>query len=83
MELDFETIKRDYLPNEGDDDKMRSLKEAMECLNPAEQRIWLTYVECGTYTATAKEYNVSAPTAKKYITQLKNKILEHLEENDA
>lgn len=77
--LDYDLIQKDYTTNENDDDTLRNIKEAIDRLTPAEKKIWLTYVEYGTYSDTAREYSVSAPTAKTKILAIKNKILSQLE----
>lgn len=74
MRFDYNLIKDDYLPNDMDDDRLRNVKDAIMELTPAERKIFLTYVETESYAATAREYNVSAPTAKAYILTVKNKI---------
>lgn len=58
-----------------DDDTLIVIKEAIEKMRPMEQRLWIDYVECGTFAALARKYNVSAPTAKTYIMRLKEKII--------
>ena len=61
-----------------DDDTLIVIKEAIEKMRPMEQRLWIDFVECGTFAALARKYNVSAPTAKTYIMRLKDKILNAL-----
>ena len=61
-----------------DDDTLMVIKEAINKMRPIEQRLWIDYVECGTFAALARKYNVSAPTAKTYIMRLKEKILDAL-----
>lgn len=61
-----------------DDDTLIVIKEAIDKMRPMEQRLWIDYVECGTFAALARKYNVSAPTAKTYIMRLKEKILDAL-----
>ena len=61
-----------------DDDTLIVIKEAIEKMRPMEQRLWIDYVECGTFAALARKYNVSAPTAKTYIMRLKEKIIDAL-----
>ena len=78
----YDKIREDYTPNDRDDDRLRNIKDAMLQLTPAELKIWLTYVEYGTYSDTAKEYNVSAPTAKTYVNRVKNKILDIVKQYD-
>ena len=61
-----------------DDDTLMVIKATIEKMRPMEQRLWIDYVECGTFAALARKYNVSAPTAKTYIMRLKEKILNAL-----
>ena len=61
-----------------DDDTLIVIKEAINKMRPMEQRLWIDFVECGTFAALARKYNVSAPTAKTYIMRLKEKILDAL-----
>lgn len=75
----MEIYMDDYAFNEWeDDDKMRGIKEAISSLRPVERKIFLTYVEGGTYTSVANEFGVSVPTAKKYICEIIDKIKERL-----
>lgn len=61
-----------------DDDTLMVIKEAIKKMRPMEQRLWIDYIECGTFAALARKYNVSAPTAKTYIMRLKEQILDAL-----
>lgn len=72
----------DYLPTPQDDDEMLLIKSALQGLRPIERKIFLTYTELGTYTATAKEYRVSVPTAAKYIKIIRNKIQKFIDDNN-
>lgn len=79
MEIEFEKWESEYWPDEiNDDDEMLSYKEAIGKLNTIQRKIFLTYVELGSYAATGREFGVSTPTAKKYINEIKNKIFENL-----
>lgn len=71
----------DYLPTKDDDDRMLMIKNALQSLRPIERKIWLTYTELGTYTAVAREYNVSVPTAAKYLKIIRKKIMDYLDDN--
>lgn len=75
----IEVFPEDYLVNEEDDDTMVCIKEAIADLRPVERTIWLKYVETDNYSAVAREYSVSVPTAKKYINEIKNKIISKLD----
>ena len=82
----FQPIKifeDDYIPNTMEDDEMiYRIKQAVQDLKPVERKIFLTYVEGGTYTAVAKTYKVSVPTAKNYTLHVINKILEMINKDD-
>ena len=74
-------IEEEYMMHgPDDDDEMYQLKEALKnALNPLERKIFITYLECGTYSATAKLFKVSKPTVSKYVNNLKNKIIEYVD----
>ena len=74
---------KEYEFNEwDDDDRMKRIKDALQSLKPVERKIFLTYVESGTYSETARQYNVSVPTAKRYLIEIKNKLLSKIELED-
>lgn len=75
LPFDYNLIKTDYEINGDEDDEMYRLKEAIAKLTPVERKIFLTYAELGSYAQTARQFNVSAPTAKTYINNVKDKIL--------
>lgn len=64
-----------------DDDEMMLIKEAIKSLNTVQRKIFLTYAETGTYTATAKEFGVSIPTVCSYIKKIRNKLIEYVFNN--
>ena len=74
-----EIDEREYEVTIEDDDRMYTLKTAIQGLRPVERKIFLTYVESGTYSETARQFNVSVPTAKRYIVEIKNKIINMIE----
>jgi len=75
MMENFEKWAEEYLPNDMvDDDLMLRIKEAVQRLNTIQKKIFLTYVELGSYAATGREFGVSTPTAKKYINEIKSKL---------
>lgn len=79
----IELIEEEYMiHNEGEDDEMYLLKEAVKnALNPIERKIFLTYVETGTYAEVAKTFKVTAPTVAKYIKALITKITDYVSTN--
>lgn len=73
--------KREYTTEEytavdrmNDDDLIVGIKERLLNLKKVERDIFLVYVNEGSYAAVAKKYNVSAPTAKSYISIIKKKL---------
>ena len=76
-----EIDERDYDITIDDDDMMYRLKSAIQALRPVERKIFLTYVESGTYSETARQFNVSVPTAKRYVVEVKNKIISKIEDD--
>lgn len=75
-------FEEDYItPNENDDDEMLLIKEAISKLNGVQKKIYLSYVENGTYTATAQEFGVSIPTIKTYINNINGIIRNYIFDN--
>lgn len=75
-------VEEYMIHNDREDDEMYQLKEALRnALNPIERRIMITYMECGTYVATAKVFHVSTPTVTNYIKALKTKIIDYVFNN--
>lgn len=68
-------------PMAEDDDEMLLIKEAISKLNGVQRKIYLSYVENGTYTATAEEFGVSIPTIKTYINNINGIIREYIFDN--
>lgn len=74
--FDIEMALKDYLTFEdSDDDALRTLKERILSLRPAERRILLTYIDFGTYSETAREFNVSSTCIRKYINDIRRKLI--------
>ena len=61
-----------------DDDEMFLIKQALSSLTSVQRKIYLTYLESGTYTATAKEFGVSVPTIRTYINNINDIIKEYV-----
>lgn len=79
----IQLIEEEYTEhNPLEDDELFWLKEALtNALNPLERKIFLSYVEAGTYAATAKYFKVSTPTLSKYINTLRMKITQYVADN--
>lgn len=60
--------------NMEDDDLLYTLKKNISKLKEPEKILLLLYLNTGTYASIAKKYNVSKPTAKKYIMTLIKKL---------
>ena len=74
--FDIEMAIKDYLTFEdSDDDALRTLKERILSLRPAERRILLTYIDFGTYSETAREFNVSSTCIRNYINDIRKKLI--------
>lgn len=79
-ELNVELCLPDYIPNtDRDDDEMFHIKSAFASLPYLDQKIFIQYMELGgTYTALARFYGVTPPTAKATITRIRQKIYDNL-----
>ena len=75
-------IEEEYLQhNDEETDEIYWMKEALKnALTPYQRKIYITYLENETYTATAKVFKVSTPTCQKYITGLTQKIIDFVNE---
>lgn len=74
MEVPFSHIEREYLPNIEDTDEMLAIKEKFFNLTEAERRIFMIYLDEGTYSGVAKFFGCSHPTAKKKIKSILEKF---------
>lgn len=75
MEVPFSRIEDEYRPNMDDDDRMLAIKEKFFLLTEPERRIFMVFLDEGTYSGVAKFFGVSNPTAKKYIRRILQKFL--------
>lgn len=74
--FDLNNAIEDYLTfADSDDDSLRILKERILGLQPAERRILLTYIDFGTYSETAREFNVSSTCIRNYINDIRKKLI--------
>lgn len=77
--MEYNKWKLDYIPdNWGDDDEMYRIKEVIDSLPFVQKKIFLTYAELGSYAAVGREFGVSTPTARTYIREIRDKIMELL-----
>ena len=80
VEISTKLIEEEYLiHNEYEDDELYWLKESLKnALTPYQRKIYITYIEAGTYAETARLFKVSTPTAKKYCDMLTKKIMDYM-----
>lgn len=75
----YEWIDDNTQPTEEDDDdslqKKEQIRKGLKNLNDIELRIFKSYIDNPCFAALSRKYNVSTPTVKKYIENLKEKIL--------
>lgn len=74
MEIPFSRIEEEYLPNIEDTDETLILKERLFKLSEPERRIFLLYLDEGTYAGVAKIFGVCNITAKKKIKSIIEKL---------
>lgn len=74
MDVPFSKIEEEYKPNIEDTDEMLAIKEKFFSLTEPERRIFMVYMDEGTYSGVAKFFKVSCPTAKKYIKRIIEKL---------
>lgn len=74
--INKETVNEYLTITDNDDDNMVEIKTRIKSWTPSAQLIWITYCELGSYAATAREFNVSAPTAKTYVNKLKQRLVD-------
>lgn len=78
-EITQEIIEEEYMSHlDTDDDELYWTKEAISKMTKLQRKIYVTYLECGTYAATAKVFKVSVPTLKKYVNNLTAWIREYV-----
>lgn len=71
----------DYEVNDEDDDRMWWIKDAIASLRPVERKIFLTFTECGTFAETGRIFNVSTPTARSYVNEIREKIKKYVDDH--
>lgn len=73
-------LEAEYMEHlETDTDELYWTKECLKNeFTPVQRKIFITYLELGTYKATAELFNVSQPTVQKYIKNLIGIIHEYI-----
>ena len=75
----IELIEEEYIMhNQDEDDELYWTKEAIKALKPFQRKIYLTWLEAGSYTAAAKLFRVATPTLRKYIRSLTILITDYI-----
>lgn len=78
-EITQEMIEEEYMAHlETDDDELYWTKEAISKMSKLQRKIYVTYLECGSYAGAAKVFQVSVPTLKKYVNNLTAWIREYV-----
>lgn len=75
--MGIDIYPEDYEIGPEDDDLMATIKEAIAELKPMERKIWLTYVE-SNYSQCAREFHVAVPTSKRYVSAIRQKIIDKI-----
>lgn len=80
IEISSKLIEDEYMEHSPEeDDELYWCKESLKkILTPLERKIYVTYLENGTYTSTAKAFKVSTPTLQKYVKGLTARIAEYV-----
>ena len=72
-------IEEEYLEHlDSDSDELYWMKEGLKTLTPVQRKIYITWLEAGTYADAARVFGVSKPTLQKYVKNLTNKIREYV-----
>lgn len=77
---DIKPLEQEYMEHlETDTDELYWTKECLKNeFTPVQRKIFITYLELGTYKATAELFKVSQPTVQKYIKHLVGIIHEYV-----
>ena len=77
---DIKPLEAEYMEHlETDTDELYWTKECLKNeFTPVQRKIFIAYLELGTYKATAELFNVSQPTVQKYIRNLIGIIHEYI-----
>lgn len=77
---DIKPLEQEYMEHlETDTDELYWTKECLKNeFTPVQRKIFITYLELGTYKATAELFGVSQPTVQKYIKNLVAIIHEYI-----
>lgn len=72
----YEEYEGDYINYDfiGDDDCMRRVRDEVKRLPLPERKIFLLYLEVGSFTEVAKELHCSVPTASHKVKAIRDKI---------
>ena len=73
-------IEEEYIThNDDESDELYWCKEALiHAITPLERRIYITYLEQGSYAAASRCFKVCVQTFKKYVNKLKAKIANYV-----
>lgn len=79
-DIEIRPLEQEYMEHlETDNDELYWTKEALKNIfTPVQRKIFITYLELGTYKDTAEAFQVSQPTVQKYIKNLVSIIHEYI-----
>ena len=70
IERDWVKIEKEYEPSLDDSEKLDFIKTRLNGITPAKRRIFIMWIELGSYAAVARILHCTYPTVKKIITQV-------------
>lgn len=77
--INTKVIEQEYMEHlDSDTDEIYWVKEAIKALSPVQRKIYITYLETGTYSKTAKIFRVTLPTVREYVKKLTASIREYV-----
>lgn len=73
-------IENEYKPSTltDDNDYINTIKKIVMNLPITERRIFILYTDSGSYSEVARQMKCSSPTVKKYVNDIKQKIMNEL-----
>lgn len=77
--INTKLIEKEYMEHlDSDTDEIYWVKEAIKALSPVQRKIYITWLEQGTYSKTAKIFHVTIPTVREYVKKLTAIIREYV-----
>lgn len=81
--INYEDIEKEYLTvnalnEDGDDDRMKRIKEVIGTLPHGQKELFFIYCDVGTYAGVARLLHCSPTTIRKSVMKTRQKIWECL-----